>query len=123
MVRMTPIMEALNRIYDCWIYSIFRKLILGEIGVNNFSFLAAMMLSYQPIRSLATINMRSLSRRHLHFKRISEIIDGEIKIKDKLNAKELVLNIKYKFPEKVSLSMKLQNKAIKNINLSIKGIQ
>ena len=24
----------------------------GEIGLNNFSFLAAMMLAYQPIRSL-----------------------------------------------------------------------
>ena len=30
----------------------------GEIGINNFfSFLAAMMLAYQPIRSLATLNM------------------------------------------------------------------
>ena len=29
----------------------------GEIGINNFSFLAAMMLAYQPVRSLATVNM------------------------------------------------------------------
>ena len=30
----------------------------GEIGINNFfSFLAAMMLAYQPVRSLATLNM------------------------------------------------------------------
>ena len=30
----------------------------GELQVNQFfSFLAAMMLAYQPIRSLATINM------------------------------------------------------------------
>ena len=30
----------------------------GELEINNFfSFLAAMMLAYQPIRSLATINI------------------------------------------------------------------
>ena len=46
------------RVYDSRIYSFSGKLIsTGELGVNNFSFLAAMMLAYQPIRSLATINM------------------------------------------------------------------
>ena len=30
----------------------------GELGVNNFfSFLAAMMLAYQPVKSLATVNV------------------------------------------------------------------
>ena len=29
----------------------------GELEVNNFFFLTAMMLAYQPVRSLATINM------------------------------------------------------------------
>ena len=34
------------------------KLILNEqLDINNFSFLAAMMLAYQPVRSLATLNM------------------------------------------------------------------
>ena len=52
----------------------------GELGVNNnfFSFLAAMMLAYQPIRSLATINMVAYQGASA-FKRISKIIDREIK--------------------------------------------
>ena len=30
----------------------------GEVDINNFfSFLAAMMLAYQPVRSLSTLNM------------------------------------------------------------------
>ena len=39
----------------CFIFS--GKLIATGELVNNFFFLAAMMLAYQPIRSLATINM------------------------------------------------------------------
>ena len=80
-----------------------------------------MMLSYQPIRSLATINMAAYQGAAA-FKRISEIIDGEIKIKDKLNAKELVLNNSNINFEKVSFKYETtKTKAIKNINLSIKG--
>ena len=29
----------------------------GELDINNFSFLAAMMLAYQPVRALSTLNM------------------------------------------------------------------
>ena len=44
---------------DCRVYCISGKLIAaGELEVNNFfSFLAAMMMAYQPIRSLATLNL------------------------------------------------------------------
>ena len=42
-------------------YAIFYSATLvgsGELDVNNFfSFLAAMMLAYQPVRSLATLNI------------------------------------------------------------------
>ena len=123
MVRMTPIMEALTGFMIAGFIVFSGKLISsGEIGVNNFfSFLAAMMLSYQPIRSLATINMAAYQGAAA-FKRISEIIDGEIKIKDKLNAKELVLNNSNINFEKVSFKYETtKTKAIKNINLSIKG--
>ena len=54
----------------------------GELEINNFfSFLAAMMLAYQPIRSLATINMAAYQGATA-FKRISKIIDGSIQIKE-----------------------------------------
>mgnify|MGYP001379707441 FL=1 len=59
MMRATPIMEALTGIMIAGFIFFSGKLInSGELGLNNFfSFLAAMMLAYQPVRSLATINM------------------------------------------------------------------
>ena len=53
------IMEILTGVMIAGFIVFSGKLISsGELGVNNFfSFLAAMMLAYQPIRSLATINM------------------------------------------------------------------
>ncbi|MDA9090396.1 ABC transporter transmembrane domain-containing protein, partial [Pelagibacteraceae bacterium] len=59
MIRATPIMEILTGFMIAGFIFFSGKLITaGELEVNNFfSFLAAMMLAYQPIRSLATINM------------------------------------------------------------------
>ena len=59
LIRATPIMETLTGFMIAGFIIFSGKLIAsGEIGINNFfSFLAAMMLAYQPIRSLATINM------------------------------------------------------------------
>ena len=64
LVRATPIMETLTGLMIAGFIIFSGKLIAsGELGVNNFfSFLAAMMLAYQPIRSLATINMAALPR-------------------------------------------------------------
>ena len=59
LIRATPIMELLTGIMIAgFIYFTGFMIATGEIGINNFfSFLTAMMLAYQPIRSLATINM------------------------------------------------------------------
>ena len=59
MIRATPIMELLTGIMIAgFIYYSGFMITSGEMGINNFfSFLTAMMLAYQPIRSLATINM------------------------------------------------------------------
>jgi len=59
MIRATPIMELLTGFMIAgFIYFSGFMIISGEMGINNFfSFLTAMMLAYQPIRSLATINM------------------------------------------------------------------
>jgi subfamily B ATP-binding cassette protein MsbA len=59
LIRATPIMEVLTGFMIAGFIFFSGKLISsGELEVNNFfSFLAAMMLAYQPIRSLATINM------------------------------------------------------------------
>ena len=59
LVRMSPIMEVLTGIMIAILIYYSGKLIVNdEIEVNNFfSFLAAMMLAYQPVRSLSTLNM------------------------------------------------------------------
>ena len=58
-IRATPIMEILTGfVIAGFIYYSGYMVINGQIEINNFfSFLTAMMLAYQPIRSLATINM------------------------------------------------------------------
>ena len=59
MTRATPIMETLTGLMiGGLIYYSGSLIINDELELNNFfSFLAAMMLAYQPVRSLATLNM------------------------------------------------------------------
>ena len=59
MMRATPIMETLTGLMIGGLIYYSGSLILNdELDINNFfSFLAAMMLAYQPVRTLATLNM------------------------------------------------------------------
>ena len=80
-----------------------------------------MMLAYQPIRSLATINMTAYQGAAA-FKRISDVIDKNILIKENKNFPNLKIeksDINFK---KVSFKYETtEKKAVKNINLGIKG--
>ena len=123
MIRATPIMEILIGFMIAGFIVISGRLISsGELGVNNFfSFLAAMMLAYQPIRSLATINM-SAFQGAAAFKRISKIIDKKIDIQE--NAENPELNLKNSEIKFSNVGFKYETtheKAIKNISFSIKG--
>ena len=122
-IRATPIMEALTGFMIAGFIAFSGKLIAsGELGVNNFfSFLAAMMLAYQPIRSLATINMAAFQGAAA-FKRISEVIDKEIKIKELSHAPKLIIkNSNIRFND-VGFKYETTNeKAVKNIKFEIKG--
>jgi subfamily B ATP-binding cassette protein MsbA len=94
----------------------------GEMQINNFfSFLTAMMLAYQPIRSLATINML-FNQGAVGADRVFNILDAEPNIKEISSAPNL--NVKrgdIKF-EKVSFSYpNTEEQAVKNINISIDG--
>ncbi len=123
MIRATPIMEALTGFMIAGFIIFSGKLIAsGEIGVNNFfSFLAAMMLAYQPIRSLATINMAAYQGAAA-FKRISDIIDKDIKIKELVDAPKLILkNSDIKFNDIEFKYESTDEKAIKSISFNIKG--
>ena len=123
MIRATPIMETATGIMIAGFIIFSGKLIsTGEIGVNNFfSFLAAMMLAYQPIRALATLNL-VVYQGAAAFKRLSNIFDKEIKIKeDKLSPE---INIKKSNIVFENVGFKYENtneRAIKNINIKIRG--
>ncbi len=91
-VRMSPIMETLTGIMIAVL--IFYSGILisrGELEISNFfSFLAAMMLAYQPVRSLSSLNM-VLNQGVSAASRILPIIDQENKIKDDPKAKPVII--------------------------------
>ena len=123
LVRATPIMETLTGIMIAGFIFFSGKLIAaGELEVNNFfSFLAAMMLAYQPIRSLATINMAAYQGATA-FKRISSIIDKEIQIKNDSSLPSLKIdNTNISFDDVGFQYTTTNAKAIKNININIPG--
>ena len=123
LVRASPIMECLTGIMIAGLIYYSGKLILKqELDINNFfSFLAAMMLAYQPVRSLATLNM-GLNQGIQSAKRVLPIIDLENKIKEKENCKDLDLtnaeinfeNVNFKYNEE-------EKKVLNSISLEITG--
>ena len=123
LIRATPIMEILTGCMIAgFIFFAGRLIDAGEIGVNNFfSFLAAMMLSYQPIRSLATINMLAYQGAAAS-KRIFTVLDAEIKIKNDSSLPDLLIKkcqIEY---DHISFRYGgIDKKAIKDVNLKIDG--
>ena len=123
LIRATPIMEILTGFMIAgFIYFSGKLIASGELGVNNFfSFLAAMMLAYQPIRSLATINMVAYQGAAA-FKRVTEIIDKKIDIKDDPSLPNLKIESSNIVFESVEFKYEKTNKqAIKNVNLNIAG--
>ena len=122
-IRATPIMETLTGIMIAGFIFYSGNLISnGELTVNSFfSFLAAMMLAYQPIRSLATINMIAYEG-GVSFNRVAKIIDVPTKIKNDDNLPNLIINKSEIEFKNISFSyVTNQSKAIKNISLNIEG--
>ena len=123
LIRATPIMETLTGLMIAGFIIFSGQLIAsGELGINNFfSFMAAMMLAYQPIRSLATINMTAYQGAAA-FKRISKIIDKDIQVKEVSGSPDLNLkNSDIKFTNVGFKYESTEEKAIRNISLNIKG--
>ena len=120
-VRASPIMETLTGIMIAVLIFYSGKLVLkNEIDINNFfSFLAAMMLAYQPVRSLATLNI-TISQGLSAAKRILPVIDEKSELvqnKDDSEIKVDTGNIEFK-----NVSFKYEKeKEIKTLNsVSIK---
>ena len=91
-VRLSPIMETLTGIMVAILIFYSGKLMArGEVDINNFfSFLAAMMLAYQPVRALSTLNM-VINQGLSAASRIIPIIDQKNEIKDSDSAKPLII--------------------------------
>ena len=122
-VRSTPFMEFFTGIMIAILIYFSGKLIINnEININNFfSFLAAMMLAYQPVRSLATITIaynQGLSAAN----RILPIIDTKNLITDSQDAKNLNISEgKIEFKNVDFSYLPKERQVLKSINLNIKG--
>ncbi len=123
LIRATPIMEILTGIIIAgFIYYTGLMVSTGEIEINNFfSFLTAMMLSYQPIRSLATINML-FYQGGAAAERVFGVIDKEVNIKEETEKPDLKINTgKIDFKNIHFAYPNTKSEAINNINISIEG--
>ena len=122
-VRASPIMEFLTGIMIAFLIFFAAKLIIkNELEVNNFfSFLAAMMLAYQPVRSLATLNI-SIQQGISGAMRVLPIIDDVPDVKEKINAENLKINqgtirfddIYFEYPN-------TDKEILKSVNLTFSG--
>jgi len=123
MIRVQPIMEVITGFMIAgFIYYSGFMIVSGEMGINNFfSFLTAMMLAYQPVRSLATLNMM-FHQGAAGAERVFRVLDAKPSIQEIKTAPNLKIdtgglefnNVSFTYPNtKVA--------AINNINISIKG--
>ena len=123
LVRISPIMEILTGIMIAILIFYSGKLIANdELSVNNFfSFLAAMMLAYQPVRSLSTLNIifnQGLSAAG----RILPVIDTKKTIKDIEDAKDInIQNANIIFNNVLFRYKKSDGEVLKKINLNFDG--
>ena len=124
LVRMSPVMEVLTGFMIAGLIYYSGILILeGSLQINNFfSFLAAMMLAYQPVRSLATLNI-TLNQCLSASKRVIPIIDSKSKIVEKSNSKNLNVsngniifkNVNFKYYEDA------KEEVLNSVNLKFNG--
>ena len=122
-VRLSPIMEILTGFMVAILIFYSGKLMArGEVDINNFfSFLAAMMLAYQPIRSLSTLNM-VINQGLSAASRILPIIDQKNTINNSDFAKPLeIKNAKINF-NNLNFSYEIEEgPTLQSVNLEFEG--
>ena len=122
-IRMSPIMETFTGFMIAILIFYSGKLIAaGELDINNFfSFLAAMMLAYQPVRALSTLNM-VLNQGLSAASRILPIIDQKNKINDAENAKPIQIKNSNIIFRDINFSYEEdEGKTLYSINLKFEG--
>ena len=123
-VRSAPIMEFLTGILIAVLIFFSGKLIFdGELGINNFfSFLAAMMLAYQPVKTLTKVNI-SISQGLSAAKRILPIIDTKNNIDANFDKKKIEItngNLEFKNVN-FSYQSNINSKVLVDISVKIEG--
>ena len=121
--RSSPIMEVLTGIMIAILIFYSGNLIVkDELGIGNFfSFLAAMMLAYQPVRSLATLNL-TINQGLASARRILPIIDLKGKISEDPKLDKINLNQGNIEFNKINFTYNEEDKVVlRDINLTISG--
>ena len=123
-IRSTPVMEILTGIMIAILIFYSGKLIFNEeLAINNFfSFLAAMMLAYQPVKTLTKVNV-AISQGLSAAERIIPIIDLKNKIEINSHASSLNLICGDIVFDKVNFAYKSnrEKQVLKNVSLNFKG--
>ncbi len=123
-IRSTPIMEILTGIMIAVLIFYSGKLIIGgELAINKFfSFLAAMMLAYQPVKTLTKVNIY-INQGLAAAERIIPIVDLKNQINPNYDDNDLDIsegNIVFK---NVNFTYKsnIENQVLKDISVKFKG--
>ncbi|MDC0235359.1 ABC transporter ATP-binding protein/permease [Candidatus Pelagibacter sp.] len=123
-IRSTPIMEILTGIMIAALIFYSGKLIIsGELAINNFfSFLAAMMLAYQPVKTLTKVNV-AISQGFSAAERILPIIDIENEINLNEQGEKLTIEEGNIVLDNINFSYKSnpENKVLQNISVKFTG--
>ena len=123
-IRSTPIMEILTGILIATLIFYSGKLIIsGELAINNFfSFLAAMMLAYQPVKTLTKVNV-AISQGFSAAERILPIIDIENEINLNAQGEKLTIKEGNIVLDDINFSYKSnpENKVLQNISVKFTG--
>ena len=123
-IRSTPIMEILTGIMIAILIFYSGKLIFNEeLGINNFfSFLAAMMLAYQPVKTLTKVNV-AIGQGMAAAERIIPVIDIENRINLNSDSKDLTFSKGDIVFDKINFSYKsnFEKKVLKNVSLNFSG--
>ena len=122
-LRMSPFMEVFTGIMIAFLIFYSGNLIAkNELNINNFfSFLAAMMLAYQPVRSLSVINM-AVNQGLSAASRILPIIDNKNLINEVENPTNLEIHNAEVELKNVSFAYENnEGDVLKSINLNFAG--
>ena len=123
-IRSAPIMEILTGIMIAALIFYSGKLIIsGELAINTFfSFLAAMMLAYQPVKTLTKVNV-AISQGFSAAERILPIIDIENEINLNEQGEKLTIEEGNIVLDNINFSYKSnpENKVLQNISVKFTG--